>query len=195
MLGNAQNLLITTVHFRHMDTRKIILEQITWKQYQEAEKIWGDGRRARNHSIYSHIHNPVCDTDYERLFISFVNLPFEMELSVRERNKWHRANPAGLTRNDSLYLAKIAAADAYKRNYVTLTLGIKENNNDRIIVEFAERNGLIIGYKMIVPYALKHLVTSKEQSQKRYVFNHGICMPQIPDKIEAQTPGYAEKRL
>lgn len=165
-----------------MDTRSIVLEEITVQEFQEREKVWGDNRRI-NDQVLSSVQNPIKSLTYERLILELAETPGVRQLCVREGLYWIRVLQAQMQAR-AKELAKIAGQDRFKKNYLNVVIGPpKEDLRNCSSIEFAEKDAEIVGYKVRVQRAAEQYFTIN--ARENWWFNNGLWVPAYADKKSA----------
>lgn len=188
-----------------MDTKDIVLEQITYEEFEQRKRYWKlGGPHPRYGYIFSRLGNPLIwplKTSSQEEYLAFLSqiasLPNLCLMAVRNHNpnlekKWLRVPPMQLTESRLDYLAKMAVEDTYKKNYLEAKFNILSSNSAgpaiwRAVIEFREAHlqlpeyeGLaLIGYQATVPFEQRELF-QVQSSTPYYHTIYGIWMPGDP---------------
>ncbi len=165
-----------------METKQIVLEEITSHEFDRMQKFWNKFRHKRCWEIYSKIVNPIIEQDYEKLLFSLVELPYADQLCVHEdAGKWVKEYIDRISDAQVRDLARIAANNRCKRNYLEIKLRNElKTGAPTAIIGFIEFQDRIISYEISTPLSLGCLFTVRPgQGSKRGVFyNNALWAPE-----------------
>lgn len=149
---------------------KLILEELpSVLAYQTLEREWGDCRKIDSEDGFFELKNPVVARNVYDLLDQVKQVEYAWKLSVRDsrlnddgsrRQKWCKFLLRGLRDRAVISLiGHLVSEDVHKRNYLEVILSRpNQHYADSPVLEFAERGGLLVGYKVRVPYAGLDLV-------------------------------------
>ena len=134
-------------------TKGLGLEQISLQDYRRRKTSWEFHKETRPNDVFASIKNPVFETDYEKLIHRLLDHPNAYKLRVRANGFWIKRNPHRhkVSDGDIRGLAAIAAKDRFKKNYLEIGFKVDTDIWASAEIEFIERNGIIIGYRVSVP--------------------------------------------
>lgn len=159
-----------------MDTKSIVLEQVTLEQFRLLEKFWGDKRTARPDQIYARVRNPITAEYYDELFRDLLQTPRADRLSLLHRSQWLRCFTKNKFDPERIReMARIARADTRKINFLELSFYKKGHRLAPPVIEFSEHEGMIVGYKVRVPGNQKELFTIRADGTFDYI--NGVWVP------------------
>ena len=162
-----------------MDTKSICLEEVSIEEFQKLEDFWGDRRKINPSSVHSRLRNPIMAKDYPELLSMLIKMDYAHQICVREdAHSWAKGLVSTGISDDALeWMAKLAAQDKIKRNYLELKLKDPAVIDWRCaILEFTEYEGKIISYKARVPYLHRNLFTIR--ASRPFAFNNSIWKPE-----------------
>ena len=137
-----------------MYTRDIKLEQISAEDYNKIKEEWRFPKEARSIDSFAMVVNPLAHDNYEELFDFLLEHPHAYTLNVRRDSRWVRISRDNSTKSKLKGLAKIADGNRIKRNYLSISYRIDPYIQTSAEIEFIERNGLVIGYRVSIPQHL-----------------------------------------
>ncbi len=162
-----------------MNTKSICLEEVSVEEFQKLEDFWGDRRKIRPDSVHSRLRNPLMADTYIDLFHAMREMDYAHQICVRKNTyEWvKRLVGMGISDDELKRMAKLAAQDKVKRNYLELKLRDPAVMDLRCaILEFTEMDGGIVSYKARVPYMHRHLFTIN--SGRAFAFNNAVWVPE-----------------
>ncbi|MBS3125103.1 hypothetical protein J4211_02520 [Candidatus Woesearchaeota archaeon] len=163
--------------FEVIDTRSIVLEEISKPEFRRREKLWEDNRFVDTWDVCSRIANPVVETDgYAHLLYVLGKTPNARRICVREEDCWRKFFPHELELDVCESLAETLQNDKFKRNFLDVVFGVSPNWTDWAIMEFGELAGEIIGYKLRVPIASSNQFS---MNARGFNYNFGIWVPEL----------------
>lgn len=170
-----------------MYTQEIILEQITEREFSRLESGWKFDIRRRDDAIYSHLRNPIIETDYERLLFFLLEHPYADQLCVNDQGKWRKKYTRKISDAEVHDMARIAARDMLKTNYLEMKFkGGEDPDEIRAVLKFAEHEGQIIGCEVTVPQHLNGLFTL--HYHQPYALNIGLSTHPDTQQTFVATP-------
>ena len=159
-----------------MDTKQIVLEEVTEQQFNELQHFWGKQLRQYEGDIYSRIHNPLIETDYVRLLFSLLDHPQADLLCVNNQGNWIKRHKEDLSSDEVHELAKIAAADRYKKNFLEIKFKRYPKWFKTGHIEFTEYHGRMIGYDLHIGNVLQNEFTIN--AKHSFTYNYGLWTPE-----------------
>jgi len=164
-----------------MDTKLIILEEVTLAEYERMEAFWSVGRRKRDCDGYFRLSNPVTwdNEDYEGLLFYLLEHKCSSLLSVNNHGSWVRIEKTETKKPSAskvAEMAEIACKDALKNNFLEISLK-SVNGGGPAIIGFVEFDKQIIGYQTSIPGSMCGFFDFRPNGRK-YAFNQGLWVPE-----------------
>ncbi len=159
-----------------MDTKSIVLEQVTLEQYRQFERCWGDNRKARPKEIYARVRNPIMAEYYEDLFLQLIRIPRADRIALLTGSDWIKYfTKRGVDHTKLREMARLARQNDFKINFLEFGLYPKGKRLAPPVIEFTEHDGMIVGYKVRVPGNQKDSFTIRANGEFDYI--NGLWVP------------------
>ncbi|SRR3989344_294023 len=147
-------------------TREIRLEKITIEQFEAIEAEWREDMPKRFPRTYCRIFNPLIGRSYQQLVHKFLEHPQARRINVRDGRDWRRYRKSGIDGSRDIdHIAELATNDPYQVNYFEMVfhplVASPQMEQNEACLEFTQREGAIIGYKISLHKANKELFDCK----------------------------------
>tara|TARA_Y100000310_G_scaffold335662_1_gene418247 strand:+ start:1245 stop:1763 length:519 start_codon:yes stop_codon:yes gene_type:complete len=133
-------------------TQSIGLEAIAPSQFRDFERRWVVKPFRRGNFLHSQVINPLTSERYEDLVEQFCDRPFVYRINVRHDGLWKRVYKSQFNSELVRSIAECARGDPIQDNHFEMKFLLPENRGtgagERAYISFAERNGLIVGYRV-----------------------------------------------
>lgn len=158
-------------------TKNIILEEIAPNEFRQQGQFWQKNVRLRSDFAYARIDNPIIETDYERLLFRLLEHPLAYQIATREQGRWIRGYADSITDSEVRELARLAARDYRKYNYLEMRLRRPSARwQQEALLEFVEYQGKIISNDITIHYSLQKMFEVRIGRQS-WVNMQGVWKP------------------
>jgi len=173
-------------------SREVSLEEIAQEEFVARHDFWGDDRLFREGHGYYSINEPLIGNSVPDLLAKAEGLKFLFKVSVRDGSYWKRFIQRDVERQSVREeIAFLASRDSRKRNYLEIELRKKGRSYESsAVIECTERRGLIVGYKVRVPWQAYDLVqfpNTPDSYSKVNALADPSCLAR-PRAARAETP-------
>ena len=163
-----------------------ILEQVTSQEFMRLHDDWGDDRKFRHSNGYFTLKNPITGVWPEEVLEQVARLPHVIDVSVRipGSRTWRHFSQNSLDDRDVVYdIAHMLCEDPFKRNYFEVILCAPDvGQDDAAVLEFTERDGIIAGYKLRIPY--QNYKIFEVQNAQLYAKINALAVPNSQARIQ-----------